>query len=107
MSSTGELNEMMDAAIDVKAIGSLCLDIQTFAESMKKNLNDVNDLIDFSSFCYVGDTRSIFIDKKANLMLSKGNIVSNGLSYIDDYNLVISRFKNTDVTLTLSNKINS
>lgn len=106
MSSVGELNEKMVAAIDAKAINSLCLDIQALAEAIKKNLNDVNDLIDCSNSCYSGDTRSVFNDKKNNLMFSRENIINNGLSYIDDYNLVISRFKNVDVSLTLSNKIN-
>ena len=69
---------------------SLNAEIQDYMQAIKSALDTIDDLVDDSSNYYSSSTYLDFVSKKANLKLSKDNIIANVNSYIDDYNYIVS-----------------
>lgn len=89
------------ASIDKNGIKSLCYDIQTFMQNIKKSIDNVSDFTDGYYAYYSDDTKNTFVEKKKNFMFSKDAILYNVSSYIDEYNAVVSKFENHDISTDL------
>ena len=98
-----ELNNK--AGISSSGISRLCISISSSALRVKKNLDEINNLIDDSSFYFNGDTRDDFIKKFKDIIVRKKRINDNILSYVDDYNSVVKKFSNLDSSIVFNNDI--
>lgn len=94
------------AGINATGLSRLCVAVNSSALKVKKSLDDISDLIEDSSTYFSGDTKDDFMKVFNDVIGKKTRIKDNILSYVDDYNTVISKFKNLDVSITF-NKIES
>ena len=102
MDSSNELNKSSKAGVDSAGISKLCVDINYFALKLKKSLDDVCDLVDDYSVYFNGDTSDDFTSKINNILVKQTMIKDNILSYVDDYNSVVSKFKTQELSITFN-----
>lgn len=102
-----ELERKDEASVDPGKIMILNAEIQEFMQNIKSSLDTIDDLVDGSVTYYSSSTYSDFVSKKANLKLSKENIITNVNSYIDDYNYIVSLFRLNDTSITAQNVENN
>lgn len=90
------------AFIDEARIKTLCIEIQGYVENIKKSLERVSDLVDDSQSFYQDDTRNVFVSKSNDFRMCHNIILNNMMSYIDDYNYVLSKYRSNDSMMTTS-----
>ena len=95
-----------EAFVDPVGLGYLCEDVQDYMIGMKSAMSPIDDLVEDCSNFYIGDTFSTFVEKKSSLKLSTKNILNNVNSFIDDYNFVLSKFKNEDTSISSTVHVN-
>ena len=106
MSYSNDANLGAKAGVNTDGITKLEVSISSSALKIKKSLDDIYDLIDDSSSYFGGDTKDDFLKKFNDVIGKRTRIKDNVLSYIDDYNKVVSKFKTLDASITF-NKIES
>ena len=106
MSYSNDANLSAKAGVNTDGITKLEVSISSSALKIKKSLDDIYDLIDDSSSYFGGDTKDDFLKKFNDVIGKRTRIKDNVLSYIDDYNKVVSKFKTLDASITF-NKIES
>lgn len=106
MSYSNGLDLNAKASVNPSGISKLGVSINSSALKIKKSLDDIYDLIDDSSIYFGGDTRDDFLTKFNDVIGKRTRIKDNILSYVDDYNSVVSKFKTLDTSITF-NKIES
>ena len=89
------------ANIDPNRIKTLCYDIQTHVGNMKNSIEAVSDFADEYYSKHSDDAENTFVSKKNIYMSCKEIILYNAFSYIDEYNAVVSKFKNHDISTDL------
>lgn len=90
----------MNTGINTDKISSLCLEIQDYADKIKNVLNQIEDVVDNLDTNFQGDGALEFKNKFLNLRDYYPIIYENITSYIDDFNTLVSKYKNNDIDVS-------
>ena len=88
-------------SINEGALDKLILDLYDYSEKINSILNQISDLVNYSSTYFKGQQSVDIIKKYNNLQVSLENLKYNISDYSADLVKVKSRFKNTSSDLTL------
>ena len=104
MNNSDNFKQDAMAGVNIGGISNLCISINFYASKIKKELDEISDLVDDSKYYFDGDTKDDFFKKFNDIISEKKIIKDNISSYIDDYNAVVNKFKLFDNSITF-NKI--
>ncbi len=90
------------AFIDDMAVKRLCMDVMQYVENIKKALDRYNDLVDDIKTYYNDNTYQYVLNKKNNFNIYRNISINNLMSYVDDYNYVLNKFKNYDASFAIN-----
>lgn len=90
----------MNTGINTDKISSLCLEIQDYADKMKNVLNQIEDVVDNLDTSFQGDGALEFKNKFLNLKEYYPIIYENITSYIDEFNMLTSKYNNNDIDVS-------
>lgn len=93
--------------INKDAIQKLCLEIQDYSDKVKIKLNQIGDKWYEAKPYFEGNGVVEFQNKFSKLEDSFETISNNILSYIDDFNTLISKYESLDTSLSKQVKINA
>lgn len=88
-------------SINEEAIDKLVLEIYDYSERINNILNQISDLVNYSSTYFKGQISNDIIGKYNNLKLSLDNVKNNIASYSSDLVMVKNKFRNkaSDIAL--------
>ena len=91
-----------EALIDEVGIKQLCIDIMQYVENIKKALDYYNDRVESIKAICNDNTYLRVVNKKSEFNLYRNLLIGNLISFVDDYNYVIKKFKNYDAQVTVN-----
>lgn len=106
MSYSNDYNISGKAGISETGISKLCVSINSYALKLKKSLDEIDDLVEDSKSYFAGELSDVFTIKLNSIMNYKTQVKDNVLSYVDDYNTVVSKFKTIDNSITFNKRNN-
>lgn len=93
--------------INTEAIRKLCLDIQDYSDKIKNTLTQISDVWNDAKPSFEGYEKDIFNKKFSDIENYFDIIYENFSSYIDELNLLVSKYKTFDKDLSIQVKINA
>ena len=93
--------------INTEAIRKLSLDIQDYSDKIKNTLNQISDVWNDAKLSFEGYEKDIFNKKMSDMENYFDIIYNNFNSYIDELNILVSKYKTFDQDLSIQVKINA
>ena len=91
-------------SVNEEAIDKLVLDLYDYSERINNVLNQINDLVNYSSTYFKGQISNDIVGKYNSLKISLENFKRNIYSYSSDLVKVKNQFRNRASDLTLEVK---
>lgn len=97
----------MYTGVNTEKVGALCLEIQDHADKIKNVLSQIEDIVDNLEPNLQGDGARDFKNKFETLKEHFPTIYDNITSYIDEFNVLSSKYVNNDEELSSKLKISA